>query len=100
MRTERNQRVKNLLCLLVNIRLNYNEKIEFGRVFGRMVGEGIQPEPMGRMIPQFVADYEPVTTTKVAETFEPDQDQALEKFGQRENIAPRDFGAGTFWFSV
>jgi|AntDeeMetageno50_2_1112565.scaffolds.fasta_scaffold04510_2 hypothetical protein len=37
-----------------------------------MVDEGIQPELMGRMIPQFVADHEPVTTAKVAETFELD----------------------------
>ena len=43
--------------VLVNTHLNYYENIEFGRVFRRMVGEGIQPEPMGRMIPQFVADY-------------------------------------------
>lgn len=78
----------------------WTENIEFGRVFGRMVGEGVQPEPMGRMIPQFVADYEPVTTAEVAETFELDQDQALEELRQRENIVPRTFGAGTFWCSV
>lgn len=78
----------------------WTEKIEFGRVFGRMVGEGVQPESTGRTISQFVAEYEPVATAEVAETFELNQDQAVEELGQRENVVPRDFGAGTFWLTV
>ena len=78
----------------------WTENIEFGRVFGRMVGESVQPEPTGRMIPQFVAEYEPVTTAEVAETFELNQDQPVEELRQRDNVVPRDFGAGTFWFTL
>jgi len=78
----------------------WTENIEFGRVYGRMVGEGVRPEPTGRMIPQFVAEYEPVATAEVAETFELDRDQAVEELRQRDNVVPRDFGAGTFWFTV
>jgi predicted DsbA family dithiol-disulfide isomerase len=78
----------------------WTENIEFGRIFGRMVGEGVQPKPTGRMIPQFVAEYEPVTTAEVAETFELDQDQAAEELRQRENVVSRDFGSGTFWFPI
>jgi predicted DsbA family dithiol-disulfide isomerase len=78
----------------------WTENIEFGRVFGRMVGEGVQPKPTGRTISQFVAEYEPVATAEVAETFELNQDQAVEELRQRENVVPRDFGAGTFWFTV
>jgi hypothetical protein len=85
---------------IADIPHSWTENIEFGRVYGRMVGEGVQPEPTGRMIPQFVAEYEPVTTAEVAETFELDQDQAAEELRQRENVVSRDFGSGTFWFPI
>lgn len=78
----------------------WTENIEFGRVFGRMVGEGVQPEPTGRTISQFVAEYEPVATAEVAKTFELNQDQAVEKLRQLKNVVPRDLGAGTFWFTI
>ena len=86
--------------MIADIPHSWNENIEFGRVYGRIVGEGVRPEPTGRMIPQFVAEYEPVTTAEVAETFELDQDQAVENLHQRENVVPRDFGPGTFWFPI
>nr|WP_305882751.1 DsbA family protein [Haloplanus ruber] len=74
--------------------------IESGRIFARMVGENVQPEPTGRSIPQFVMEYEPVATTEVAETFELDRNQAVAELRQSENTVPRDPGVEAFWVTV
>jgi hypothetical protein len=78
----------------------WTESIEFGRVFGRIAGEGVRPEPTGRTIPQFVAEYEPVATAEVAEAFQLDRDQAVDELRQLGDVVPRDFGVGRFWFTA
>lgn len=85
---------------IADIPHNWTGNIEYGRVFGRLVGEGVRPAPTGKSLSEFVAEYEPVATAEVAETFELDRDQAVDELRQRENITRQEYDSGTFWITV
>lgn len=93
------KKVPQMEVTIAGIPHDWAGNIEFERVFGRIVGENVQPDPTERIIPQFVSTYEPVATAEVAETFELNRSDAVEELRQRKEIAPRDFGVGTYWFA-
>lgn len=84
---------------IADIPHQWNGNIEFGRVRGRIVGEGVQPSSAERSISQFVADHELVTTIEVAEAFGLGRDEAIKQLQQHESIMSRDLGIGTYWFT-
>lgn len=75
----------------------WTENVEYGRAFGRMVGEGVKPVQTGRSIKEFVDEYGPVATTEVTETFQLSREEAIDKLHQSSAIYSIETGLKRFW---
>lgn len=75
----------------------WTENVEYGRAFGRMVGEGVKPFQTGRSIKEFVDEYGPVATTEVTETFQLSREKAIDKLHQSSAIYSIETGMKRFW---
>jgi len=73
--------------------------IEYGRIYGRLIGEGVEPEPMNRPLRVFVRDNALVTTEEVMEVYQWDRKRAVKELESHNHIARAEIGVGEFWTS-
>lgn len=76
-----------------NLTHDWARNVEFGRMHGRFLGEGVKPLPAGRSVAEFVSDYEPVTTQEIEKAL----DTSRAKFTSDEQIDQADYDGGEFW---
>lgn len=74
---------------------DWTENVEFGRMHGRFLGEGVKPLPAERSVAEFVSDYEPVTTQEIEKAL----DTPRAEFTSAEQIEQVDYDGGEFWRS-
>lgn len=77
----------------------WSENVEYGRVRGRLLGEGVNPQPKRSSLREFVKDSEPVSTEEVKETYQLGNDEAEEMLEQTNGISSIRRGLGSFWIA-